>query len=237
MDKHQLNQILDSQVNEIESIKTPFFLGVYDYSKANELLQRTKMLSQKYFPLQFYNIELIAIRFKPISISKFTTTDEYKRSWDTAIIELHSIAKAMRDDASLTTLTPPLTKIIEDTSKINQLSERIKKAKIENQQLEQAFSDALALQRSEYTKLESRFTKFKKWILFFSLLSVLSIALWSFNRILKWNWISIHPKRITLYISFQLLIVFSLLRIVIANRAIKIIDILIALMIAILSFI
>jgi hypothetical protein len=237
MEKNQLIQILDNNVKEIESIKMPYFLGKYDYSKANELLQKTRMLSKKYFSLQFYYAETIGIRFEPISISKFTTADDYKRSWDTAIIELLSIAKAMRDDASLTSLAPPPTKIIEDTSKIIQLSERLKKAEDKNIELEKEFSDALVRKDTEYIKLDLRFTKFKKLVLFSLLLIILSITLWSFNSILKWNWLSIHPKKIALYISFQLLIIFSLLRIVTANKAIKIIDILIALGIGILSFI
>jgi len=180
---------------------------------------------------------LIGIRFEPISISTYTTTDEYKKSWDTGIIVLLSIAKAMRDDANLTSMLPPPAKIIEDTSKITQLSERIKKAENENQHLIQQFSEVMGREKSEYIKLESRFDKFKRWVLFFSLLTVLSYALWSFNSIIKWNWLSIHPKRIPLYISFQLLIIFSLFRIVTTNKAIKIIDVLIALMIAILSLI
>lgn len=236
MDKNQLIQILDKHVIEIESIKTSSF-GEYDYSKANELLQRTKMLSEKYFPLRFYNTELIGIRFEPIFISTYTTTDDYKKSWDTGIIILLSIAKAMRDDANLTLMSPPSAKIIEDTSKITQLSERVKKAENENQHLIQQFSEAIGREKSKYTKLESRFDKFKRWVLFFSLLTVLSYSLWSFNSIIKWNWLSVHPKKIALYISFQLLIIFSLFRIVTTNKAIKIIDVLIALMIAILSLI
>jgi hypothetical protein len=237
MDNNQLIQILDNHVKDIESIKTPFFFGKYDYSKANELLQRTRMLSEKYFSLRVYSIGLIGIKFEPIFISKFTAPNEYKKSWDTPIIELLSIAKAMRDDASLTSIIHPPVKIFEDTSKITQLSERIEKAKNENQQLKQAYSDSIVQQELEYTKIESKFGKFKKKVLFPSLLIVLSISLWSFNSIVKWNWLSQHPKRIALYISFQLLIIFLLLRIITTNKAIKIIDILIALMIAILSLI
>lgn len=236
MDNPQLIQILNNHVNELENIKAPFF-GKYDYSKANELLQRTKMLSHKYFSSQFYNIELIGIRFEPIYISKFTTVDEYKQAWDGAIIKLLSIAKAMRDDANLTSLMPPPVRIIENTSKITQLSERIKKAENENQQLEQSFTNAFARKESDYTNLDLKFTKLKKWVLFSSSLIILSTILWSFNSFLKWNWLSIHPKKVALYISFQLLIIFSLFRIVTKNKAIKIIDVLIALMIAILSLI
>lgn len=90
---------------------------------------------------------------------------------------------------------------------------------------------------AENTKTKSRISKFKRLLLFFSLLTILSLFLWSFNSIINWNWLTVHPKRTSLYISFQLLIIFSLLRIVTSSKAIKIIDVFIALMIAILAII
>ncbi len=80
-------------------------------------------------------------------------------------------------------------------------------------------------------------SKFKKWLLFSILLIFFSSLLWSFNSVTKWGWLSEHPKRIALYISFQLLILFSLLRIVTNNKAIKVIDLLIGIALVVLSII
>ena len=58
---------MTSNVQDIETIKTPFLFGRYDYSKANDLLQRTKMLSEKIFLFtSFISIGLIGIKFEPV---------------------------------------------------------------------------------------------------------------------------------------------------------------------------
>lgn len=195
------------------------------------------MLSHKYFPTRFYSMELIGLRFQPIYTSKFTTLDEYKKAWEIAVNSLSSIAKAMRDDASLSALNPQPVKIIEDSSKLNQLAERVNKAEIKNKELEDYFSETLEKERAKKEELELRLKKIKKWAIFFSLLILLSIILWSFNSFLKWDWLLNHQKKIALYISFQLLIIFSLLRIVTKNKTIKVADVIIAIGVVVLSLI
>jgi hypothetical protein len=182
-------------------------------------------------------MELIGLRFQPIYTSKFTTLDEYKKAWEIAVNSLSSIAKAMRDDASLSALNPQPVKIIEDSSKLNQLAERVNKAEIKNKELEDYFSETLEKERAKKEELELRLKKIKKWAIFFSLLILLSIILWSFNSFLKWDWLLNHQKKIALYISFQLLIIFSLLRIVTKNKTIKVADVIIAIGVVVLSLI
>ncbi|WP_315816947.1 hypothetical protein [Paraflavitalea speifideaquila] len=45
-----------------------------------------------------------------------------------------------------------------------------------------------------------------------------SIFLWSFNTWVKWNWLTIHPKRIALYISFQCTFIFIATLLVTGNK-------------------
>jgi hypothetical protein len=238
MEKQQLLELFKLHVKEIEILSAlNYFNNKYNYSKANDLLQKTKMLASKYFPLQFYSIELIGIRFEPSYISKFTTSADYKKAWEGGLIKLLSIARAINDDASLTSVSPPPVKLVEDTSKLNLLAERIKKAETKNQELEQYFSAALEKVTTEKDEYRLRFRKVKKWTIFFLLLILLSITLWSFNSFLKWDWLLNHQKKIALYISFQLLIIFSLLRVVTKNKAIKVVDIIIAIGVVVLSLI
>jgi hypothetical protein len=235
MDKNQLVQLLDKHVKELESISLPLYGIKYDYAKANELLQKTRMFSNKYFQLQFYNSELIGIKFEPIYISKFTSIEDYKKAWDFGMIELISIAKAMLEDARLSSIAPPPIRIIEDNSKVVELSERVKKAEIKNKEIESQYKEILAQQKIEKDKLKIKFTKIKKWGVFLVLLIVLSSLLWSFNYFVSWNWLSGHPKKLALLISFQLIIIFSLLRIITNNVAIKVLDIVTGIVLVILS--
>ena len=237
MERQEFLKLLERHVGEITSLsKTLYFNNNYNYSKAADLYQKTKMLSNKYFPNQFYGVELIGIRFEPVYTSGFTTQAEYRKAWEDGCNKLLSIAKTMYEDATLTPVSPPQIKIVEDTSRLASLTERVKKAEEKNNELEQAFSVALGKVISEKEEYILRLKKLKKWTLFILLLIILSAMLWSFNSLLKWSWLLNHPKKIALYISFQILIIFSLLRIVIKNRTIKIVDIIIGISLVILSF-
>jgi hypothetical protein len=232
----ELIKILNNHVKEIDSIKNPMF-SHYNYSKANELLQKTKMYASKYFPLKHYGMELIGIRFEPLAVSNFTTAEDYKNAWTEGIIKIDSIAKAMAEDITLSSKEILQVKVIEDFSKINQVTEQLRKSQKEMEQLKSNFSQEITKRDSDYMLLNLKFNNFKRWTLFISSVFVLSTILWSFNSIVKWDWLSTHPKKIALYIAFQFLIIFSLMRIITSNKAIKVIDILIALLIAILSLI
>jgi hypothetical protein len=235
LERQQLIDLLSRHVEEIESVKD--FTIWHNHSKANDLLQKTRMLSDKYFSLRFYSVELIGIKFKPSIISSITKAEDFKSAWEDGMIKLLSIARAMRDDAKLTPVSAPPVKFVEDTSKLNQLTDRIKKAETKNQELEEYFSEALEKVTAEKEEYKARVNKIKKWAIFFLLLIFLSIILWSFNSFVKWSWLLNHQKKTALYISFQLLIIFSLLRIVSKNRAIKVADIITAIGVAVLSII
>lgn len=220
MNKTELINLLQDHLTAIKSLYFP------NYASAETLYQRTKMLASKYFASRSYGMDLISVRFHSYS----TLLEPEKQAWDNGINKLASIAQAMLDDAALTNVEVPVTKVIEDTSRISQLTEQFN-------QLKTTFKNNLDEERNKYLQLEIKHKKFQKWILFIILLITLSAFLWIFNYFVKWSWLSSHPKKAALYISFQLLIIFSLARIITSNKTIKIIDILIAIGIAILSII
>jgi hypothetical protein len=101
----------------------------------------------------------------------------------------------------------------------------------------EVLANNLKLSETKNQTLKAGIVKSQRNIYFFIALVTFSFLLWTFNSVIKWEWLSLHPKKISLYISFQLLIIFSSLRIITSNKTIKIVDILIAIMIAILSII
>lgn len=174
-------------------------------------------------------IEEIKDPFFPNAYDYSTANELHK-----GIIKLVSITKAMYENAKI--ISTPI-KIVENSFKIKDLNAEIQELQksfvIEKDNYVKIIKD----QKLELTTLKSKFNRFKRIVLFIILLSVLSILLWGFNYFLKWHWLSVHSKKVALYISFQILILFSLLRIITTNKAIKIIDIIIAVGIVILSII
>lgn len=221
MDRNDVIKLLKVHTEEVKSLQNNY----KNFAYADVLYQRTKMYANKYFSSFHYMADLIGIRFTPY-ITSLTTENEYKISWNEGISKLYSITKAMMDDYSLSPLPTPITKIIEDTSKIDEL-------KLENNGLVTEVNSI----KSENIFLKEREKRFKKRLLFIFLLIFLSFILWSFNYVLKWQWLENHTKKIPIYITVQLLIIVSLLQIIINNKAIKFIDASLAIIILLLSLI
>lgn len=215
MNKTELIEVLKTHLDYINNLQYKY----QDYSTAAILYQRTKMFAEKYFPQRSYRSDLIPIRFKPIAESIFTTEIDYKKAWNNGIIALQGVAAAMYDDLLLSPLDAPQIKFIEDTSKIQTLTEKLDRA-----------NDGLE-------RIKTKIIKRKRVAFFITYIVVLSIILWTFNLLIKWQWLSNHSKRIPIYLAFQLLIIISSLRFISKNKAIKYLDWGIAIVIAILSFI
>jgi hypothetical protein len=220
MNRNELINLLQKHLIEIKALHYP------DYASADVLYHRTKMFASKYFSDRLYGIDLVTVNFHSIS----TLLHSDRQAWDNGLNKLIGIAQAMLDDATLTQVELPITKIIDDTSKIAQLTDQFN-------QLKSKFENNLYEEKNKYAQLLSKHKTFKKWVTFIILLIVFTTILWLFNNFLKWSWLSTHPKKIALYISFQMLIIFSLLTLVTPNKIIKLIDIVIAIGIVILSII
>jgi hypothetical protein len=220
VDKDQLVALLQTHVNDINGL-------IYkNYGAAESLYQRTKMFATKYFPTRTYGIDLITIKFRVTS----AFFEIEANVWNNGIEKLSSIAQAMLDDAKLTPIQmpiqvpaqTPLIKVIEDTSKIDKLTFELNKSK----------KDLLIL--------ENRFKVFRKYTLCITSFILISIILWSFNDFVTWHWLSIHPKRVAIYLAFQLLILLIHLRFITERKAFKtaeIVAIIVAVIIGILTLI
>lgn len=216
MNKTELLDLLKNHVNDI------VFLGESprNYALAEKLYQRTKMIAEKYFKGQYYKIDLLNISFRPSIEGSWTSQGEYIRAWDSAVQKIYSISVAMYDDLKLT----PDIKISD--SEIKKISEKYT-------ELEDKYS---ALSQREFDRNE-KVKKQKKVLIFLFLFFLLSTFLWTFHFYIKWNWFLNHPRKIAIYISFQLLILFTLLRIINKNKFIKVADWIIALVVALVSLI
>ena len=229
MDKTELIKLLINHVDEIVAIQYN-----RNYAKAEELYQRTKTIASKYFQREYYSMELIGVRFKPVAEGAWTTESDYKAAWYDGIVKINSISKAMIDNLKLQpvqTVQVPNPLLIEQANKIKAYEKKV--AELENRysELENAYSQL----RSQNLIRIDRIHRIKKYSLFLILLIISSTLLWSFNSYLHWEWLSKHPKRVPLYISFQLLILLSLLRIVTKNKVIKTLDWILAIFIGLLS--
>lgn len=51
-----------------------------------------------------------------------------------------------------------------------------------------------------------------------------SFILWTFNALVKWSWLTNHPKKIAIYLSFQLAIIFTAALFFTSNKQIRFIE-------------
>ncbi len=194
-------------------------LRPFDYSTADGLYQRTKMLAGKYFAGKHYNIDLISVEFEV----KFDFIENKENKWATAKSKLTAIAQAMLDDCILAEPPRPVVKYIQDESKIKDLSEKI-----------DGLSQRLGKVIEEKSAAEYRLLKFRKTCLYLLLCTTSSIILWTFNSFIKWQWLNSHPKKIAIYLSLQLAIISALLPIIPTSEKNKRIEFIIAVIGAIL---
>ncbi len=226
MDRNELINLLINHVDQIVAIQ-----HTRNYVKAEELYQRTKTIASKYFPNEYYKIELVSVDFKPIGEGIWTSEADYKIAWHNGIVKINSISKAMIDHLKLPSIQVPNIREIEQANKIKAYEKKLGELESKYEEIEKVYTEL----RSQYSLREARITKMNKIIVFSVLLIFLSFFLWTFNTYVHWEWLTKHPKKIPLYISFQLLILFSLLRIITKNKIIKSLDWVIAIIITVLS--
>ena len=200
----ELGEILSDLLRDIKALQYG------DSSTAELLYQRTKMLSNKFFPLS-YSGDLVGLRFR-VEYSYIETLDTV---WNKNIQKLYAIAKAMHDDYYLSSSQKP--KIITQTE--------IKHVEVESGTKINALTEKVNNLQSKLDLIAAKKSNLKKGILFWGLLILSSGLLWSFNLLISWKWLEIHPKKIAIYLGFQLLIVLLSVRILKKNRAIDIVTI------------
>jgi hypothetical protein len=214
-EKNELVSILEAHRNQLSA------LSYFSYQAAETLYQRTKMFAQKYFPARGYGIELIGITFKPIS----DLLGNDVTAWETGTRKLLSIAQAMLDDMVLTPVSAPgfpatpVVKLVEDTQKIETLQNEVLRLQGELQSSQTALTSA----RTELANLKTRRNRVKNISMYVLAFLLCSFMLWNLNGWLKWSWLALHPKRISLLLSAQVLLLLGFsLPIFQMDRALKI---------------
>lgn len=70
-----------------------------------------------------------------------------------------------------------------------------------------------------------KFTSDKKKKLYAAIfLTLASFILWTFNALVKWSWLTNHPKKIAIYLSFQVAFIFTSSLFFTSNKQIRFIE-------------
>jgi hypothetical protein len=132
--------------------------------------------------------------------------------WESAKSKTAAIVQAMLDETILTPLPAPIIKYVEDKAKIIALTDRL--------------TTEIELKNAK----NEEFIHFKNWIIFVGGVAILSIFLWTFHLIIHWHWLEGHPRKVGIYISFQMVIIFAMLPIAPFEKWDKKIDFIIAIL-------
>lgn len=150
------------------------------YGAAQALWERTRNLAARYFPDK--NLY--------ISLSASSLRGDAAISWDDLQRQLLTIAHAMLDEVQ----DRNERKHVATENSISSLN---------------SIKDEIVEIRKKNLHLENRVSWYKRCVSFFVCLLFTTTLLWLFNDLVKWDWLSVHPKRLSLYLSAQLALIFA----------------------------